>query len=58
VRLGRPFRFKPQGNRPSRPALRQMTDEAMYRLAAVLPEARRGFYSDLSKATTELIEDV
>jgi 1-acyl-sn-glycerol-3-phosphate acyltransferase len=56
VRLGQPFRFKPQGARPSREALRQMTDEAMYRLAAMLPEPRRGFYADLSKATTEYIE--
>ncbi len=58
VRLGRPFRFKPQGTRPSRPALRQMTDEAMYRLASILPEARRGFYADLSKATTDYIEEL
>jgi 1-acyl-sn-glycerol-3-phosphate acyltransferase len=56
VRLGQPFHFKPQGNRPARPVLRQMTDEAMYRLAAMLPERRRGFYADLSKATTEYIE--
>jgi 1-acyl-sn-glycerol-3-phosphate acyltransferase len=58
VRLGRPFRFKAQGVRPSRAALRQMTDEAMYRLAAMLPEPRRGFYANLSKATTEYIEDL
>jgi len=58
VRLGRPFRFKPQGPRPARAALRQMTDEAMYRLAAMLPEQRRGFYADLSKATMEYIDDL
>ena len=58
VRLGRPFRFKAQGARPSREALRQMTDEAMYRLAAMLPEPRRGFYADLAKATTEYIEEL
>jgi 1-acyl-sn-glycerol-3-phosphate acyltransferase len=58
VRLGRPFRFKPQENRPARAALRQMTDEAMYRLAAMLPEPRRGFYADLSKATAEYIEEL
>jgi hypothetical protein len=33
-----------------------MTDEAMYTLAALLPEYRRGFYSDLSLATQETIE--
>jgi 1-acyl-sn-glycerol-3-phosphate acyltransferase len=58
VRLGQPFRFKPQGNRPARPVLRQMTSEAMYRLAAMLSEQRRGFYADLSKATAEYIEDL
>jgi 1-acyl-sn-glycerol-3-phosphate acyltransferase len=56
VRLGEPFRFKPLAGRPSRAALRQMTDEAMYRLAAMLPEKRRGVYADLSKATSEYIE--
>ena len=39
-----------------RERLRQMTDEAMYVLAAMLPEYRRGYYADLSKATRETIE--
>jgi hypothetical protein len=56
VRLGQPFRFKSLASRPSRAALRQMTDEAMYRLAAILPEKRRGVYADLSKTTSEYIE--
>lgn len=56
VRLGLPFRFKPMTGRPSHAAMRQMTDEAMYRLAAMLPEPRRGFYADLSKATSEYVE--
>lgn len=55
-RLGRPFRFKPVPGRLPRERLRLMTDEAMYVLAAMLPEGRRGDYSDLSKATTETIE--
>ncbi len=55
VTLGKPFRFKPVAGRLPREALRQMTDEAMYRLAAMLPEGRRGFYSDLSKATSEYV---
>jgi hypothetical protein len=33
-----------------------MTDEAMYILAAMLPEYRRGVYADLSLATHETIE--
>jgi 1-acyl-sn-glycerol-3-phosphate acyltransferase len=56
VRLGRPIRFKPTVKRPGRDELRKMTDEAMYVLAAMLPEGRRGVYADLSKATRDTIE--
>jgi 1-acyl-sn-glycerol-3-phosphate acyltransferase len=56
VRFGRPFRFRSELKRPTREQLRKMTDEAMYILAAMLPEFRRGYYSDLSKATEETIE--
>ncbi len=55
VRLGRPFRFRGAGERVSRERLRQMTDEAMYVLAAMLPERRRGVYADLRRATTETL---
>jgi hypothetical protein len=33
-----------------------MTDEAMYVLAAMLPEGRRGVYSDLRKATRDTLD--
>jgi hypothetical protein len=33
-----------------------MTDEAMFVLAAMLPDARRGVYSDLSAASQDTIE--
>jgi hypothetical protein len=56
VKFGRPFRFRSDLQRPSREELRQMTDEAMYILASLLPEHRRGMYSDLSLATQETIE--
>ncbi|HSB89614.1 MAG TPA: lysophospholipid acyltransferase family protein [Anaerolineales bacterium] len=56
VRLGRPFRFKATSERPGRDGLRLMTDEAMYVLAGHLPEARRGAYADLRKATTSTLE--
>ncbi len=56
VRFGDPFRFKsPGGERAGGEMLRLMTDEAMYILAAMLPEGRRGFYSDLSRATRHTI---
>jgi 1-acyl-sn-glycerol-3-phosphate acyltransferase len=54
--LGRPFRYQPVTGRLPRERLRLMTDEAMYRLAAMLPEQRRGHYADLARATTETIE--
>ena len=56
VKFGVPFRFKWQGQRAGRESLRLMTDEAMYILSSMLPEHRRGYYSDLSLATQETIE--
>lgn len=55
-RLGRPFRYRPWDGRLPRERLRLMTDEAMYVLAAMLPEHRRGSYADLSQASAETIE--
>jgi 1-acyl-sn-glycerol-3-phosphate acyltransferase len=54
--LGRPFRYRPLAGRLPRERLRLMTDEAMYQLASILPEHRRGHYAGLSQATTETIE--
>ena len=54
IRVGRPFRYRQL--KSSRDRLRTMTDEAMYVLAGMLPEERRGEYSDLRHATTETIE--
>ena len=56
VQIGSPFRFRSDLKRPGREVLKQMTDESMYILARMLPEELRGEYSDLSKATTKLIE--
>jgi 1-acyl-sn-glycerol-3-phosphate acyltransferase len=56
VHFGSPFRFKNTGQRAGKEMLRLMTDEAMYILAAMLPEYRRGVYSDLSRATQDTIE--
>ena len=33
----------------------QMVDEIMYQLAALMPEANRGYYSDASAATTRYL---
>ena len=56
VKYGKAFRFRGDLGRPGREQLHQMTQEAMYRLAAMLPEHRRGVYADLSQATQETIE--
>lgn len=56
VRFGRPFRFRPEYRHASKETLRQMTDEAMYLLARMLPPERRGVYADLERATQNTIE--
>jgi 1-acyl-sn-glycerol-3-phosphate acyltransferase len=56
IHFGQPFRFRSEGRRLPREHFRAMTDEAMYRVAALLPEEWRGVYSDLSQATTEHLD--
>ena len=56
VRFGPPFRYRPEFKRAAHEQLRLMTDEAMYILAALLPEAQRGVYSDLAHSTQSTIE--
>lgn len=56
VTIGKPFRFVTDADGAGGDLLRKMTDEAMYVLAAMLPEERRGVYSDLENATTDTIE--
>lgn len=57
--FGKPFRFRTNGNeRVPREEMSRMMQEAMYQLAALVREDRRGFYSDLSKTTTDTLEFV
>lgn len=56
VRFGQPFRYRENLKRAKPAQLRQMIDEAMYLLAAMLPEEKRGDYADLSQATQETFE--
>jgi 1-acyl-sn-glycerol-3-phosphate acyltransferase len=56
IRFGQPFGFKDTFHHPTREQLRMMTDEAMYMLAKILPEKRRGAYADLSQATLGSID--
>ena len=55
VTFGRPFYFETAGARVGREALSQMTREAMYQLAAMLPPQQRGRFADLRDATTRLL---
>ena len=55
VTLGCPFYFETAGARAGREVLSQMTTEAMYQLAAVLPPQQRGRFANLRQATTRLL---
>ena len=57
VRFGPAFRFKTEGRkRVPREEMQLMTQEAMYQLAMLVDEPRRGVYADLSAATTETLD--
>jgi 1-acyl-sn-glycerol-3-phosphate acyltransferase len=56
VVFGRPFRYRADYRHARQEQLRQMTDEAMYVLAGLLPEHRRGCYADFSRASQHTIE--
>ena len=56
ILFGRPFQYRPEYRHAGRDQLRRMTDEAMYILAGMLPEYRRGVYANLTKATQETLE--
>ncbi len=58
VRVGKPFYLDAGGERVGSETLKQMTDEAMYRLAALLPPERRGRYSNLDAAATRYLRFV
>jgi 1-acyl-sn-glycerol-3-phosphate acyltransferase len=56
IRFGRPFRYRLDLRHPGKEQLRLMTDEAMYILARMLPEKRRGVYANLEMASETTIE--
>jgi 1-acyl-sn-glycerol-3-phosphate acyltransferase len=49
--VGQPFYLDAGGVKVTRQVRQQMTDEIMYQMAALLPSAYRGVYSDLAAAT-------
>lgn len=57
VQFGPAFRLRSgEGSRVPRDVLHQMSQEIMVQLALLLPENRRGAYSDLSRKTTQYLE--
>ena len=57
-RFGQPFYLESDGERVTGEVLKQMTDEAMYQLAALLPPEQRGIYADLDRATAKYVRHV
>ena len=56
IRFGKPFRYKPEFSHAKGETLNKMTDEAMFMLAKILPEHRRGQYAELYLATADTIK--
>lgn len=57
VRFGRPFRFRVEGQTGvPRETMHIMAQEAMYQLAHLVNEERRGDFADLSKSSTDWLE--
>ena len=56
IKLGRPFLVRTPTGHAHGDQLQAMTDEMMYEMAECLPEEYRGYYSDLSKKTTNYIQ--
>ena len=54
VRVGKPFQVVTHG-KVTTEMRRQITDEIMYQLAMLLPPQNRGFYSDMSGASSEFL---
>jgi len=51
IAVGKPFYLDAGGVKVTRQVRRQMIDEVMYQMSALLPPAYRGVYSDLNTAT-------
>lgn len=56
IRFGTPFRFRTEYRKAGGSLLNKMTDEAMFILAAMLPEQQRGYYRNLENASQDTIE--
>jgi 1-acyl-sn-glycerol-3-phosphate acyltransferase len=55
IEVGKPFYLDAGGRRVTSQVRQQMIDEVMYQMAALLPPAYRGVYSDMDAATEEYL---
>lgn len=55
IRVGEPFMISPGSAYPDKKERQLIADEIMYQIAELLPAEYRGYYSDLSKATTNYL---
>jgi 1-acyl-sn-glycerol-3-phosphate acyltransferase len=55
IAVGSPFFLDARGERLTRETRQQMTDEIMYQIAALLPSAYRGSYTDFNLATEKYL---
>ncbi len=55
IRVGRIFTLKFPEGKLDRLTRNRMIDEIMYQIAQLLPEGYRGYYSDLSRSTTDYL---
>jgi len=55
IRVGEIFHLYQPSGKVTRQIRKQMIDEMMYRIAALLPEEYRGVYADLENATQEYL---
>ena len=55
MQVGAPFIICPSSNYPDKQERQLIADEIMYQMAGLLPEEYRGYYSDLSKTTTNYL---
>ncbi len=58
IEVGRPFYLDAHGGLVNAGVRKQMADEIMYRLAALLPPPYRGCYADLSQASEKYLVNV
>ncbi len=58
IKVGKLFRLDAGGERVTQAVRQAMVDEIMYKIAALMPAAYRGFYSDLAAAGERYLDPV